>query len=220
MGRVTFEGPIKSNAGIEIGSTGSRSNVAGTVVVSTAGSITIHAGTANLTTVSISGNESVTGDVAITGDLSVTASTTVGTISIAAATNNAIQIGSTVTGWGSGTYHTLSLTPGATVSMNCNSHSVFYISNTSSSGYKVMPVGGFVGQTITIVWNVGTSTSIVFASSSSVCMRMSGNVTGWAGLAGSLQSIAFLNVGPGRETPTSSTLLIDIARNTDYTNVL
>ena len=208
MGRVTFEGPIKSNSGFESGETGSRSNLAGTVIISTAGSITISCGSLNSTTNVVSGNQTISGDTAITGDLSVGAGTTVATISIAAATNNDIKINSAVTGLGAGTFHTITLTPGATVSMNCNNHSVFYCTNTSTSGYKIMPVGGYVGQLVTLIWESQSSSSIVFASSASLAMRMTGAVTGWAGLAGSHNALVFLNVGPGLETPTTQSLLL------------
>lgn len=206
MGRVTFEGPVKTNRGLEIGNPGSKSNVAGVAVFTGAGtSITLYTPIANMTTVSISGSltsgaMTVSGAVTITGD-----------VTLASATNNDITINSAISGIGSGSFNTVTLTPGASVTLNCNAHSIFYMTNTSSGGYSLTPVGGYVGQQVTLLWEVGSSSSIVFASSSSLAIRMYGTVTGWAGLVGSYCALHFVNIGPGMETPTTQSVLLQTA---------
>ena len=179
MGRVTFSGPVKSNAGFELGSSGSGSNVAGTAVIGSDGSFVM-----------------------------------------APSTSSTITIGTAVTGWNNNAT-VLAVKNATNVTMNCNSNSVFYISSNSAGTMSVTPVGGYRGQLVTMIWTPGSSTSIVFTSSSSLAVRLVnwapngtlnsiGQVTGWAGIAGSVNSINFINVGNGYETPTTQSVLMQI----------
>jgi hypothetical protein len=200
MGRVTFEGPVKSNGGFEIGSSKSKSNVAGTVILTGSGtSITLYVPIANTTTANISGT------------------LTVGSISLApSVTGSTVKIGGASTGY-TQDYTSITLTLAASVTLNCNTNSKFLIAaNTSSGGYSLTPVGGYSGQRVTLIWSAGSTSSIVFASSSSLAIRLQGTTaTGWAGLAGSVHAIHFLNVGPGLNTPTTQSTLIEITKSTD-----
>jgi hypothetical protein len=184
MGRVTFEGPIKSNNGFELGTSGSRSSVAGTSIIASNGSVNL----------------------------------------VSDSTAATISIGGAITGWNNQPT-TLTLSGAIASTMNCNVNSAFIlgaaISNATYNNFTVMPVGGYPGQMVTVLWVTGaTATSIIFQSSSSVTLKLVGNVTGWAGLAGSTHSIRFLNVGAGLATPTTSAVLLEIVKTTDASGVL
>ena len=76
------------------------------------------------------------------------------------------------------------------------------------------------GQSIDLYWSCGTTTAIVFASSSSVQIRLTNVATGWAGLSGSLCSLSLLNMGPGVwVTPTTSNLWIEVGRVNDHSGI-
>lgn len=181
MGRVTFEGPVKSNGGFEVGTAGSRSGVAGTLVITSGGSMTV------------------------------------ASIQMAPLTSGTITIGTAVTGWNN-TYQDLGTLGGAastaaSVSMNMALGSSFYMSWNGAIGATIMPVGGYMGQDITLMVKNNTVSALILASSSSVQIMAGGEVavgswTGAAILPGSTAAITFKNIGPGLATPTTSNVLI------------
>jgi hypothetical protein len=151
MGRVTFEGPVKSNGGYELGSSKSKSNVAGTPIFPA----------------------------------------------------TIVDLGTQTTA--------------ASVTMNCNSGSVFKltVSGLSNGTVTLTPIGGYAGQTVIVyATNSGTVVSIAFASSSALTIEAAAASTSIA--IGSTASLTFLNIGAGFATPTTSNVLMQQAAGITY----
>ena len=160
--RTTFEGPVKSNGGFEIGQSNSVSSVSGTLIFSTGSTIQLQNVNLNVSSATITSLNT----------------TTTQAVNLCLCTTTAanIRIGNAYPGWERGGIN-MNSTPGSTMLMNMDLGSVFAATGCNGTN-TVYPSGGYLGQLITLYMSTGaTAASIVFGPGSGITMCSIGNVT-------------------------------------------